>query len=64
MNDQLTRDVAARRRAEAVLREREGRIRRLIDANIIGICTRGRRRIGLKWSLAKSWAFRHSCYGT
>jgi PAS domain S-box-containing protein len=38
MNDQLTRDVAARRRAEAVLREREGRIRRLIDANIIGIC--------------------------
>jgi PAS domain S-box-containing protein len=37
MNDQLTRDVAARRRIEAVLREREGRIRRLVDANIIGI---------------------------
>jgi PAS domain S-box-containing protein len=37
VNDQLTRDVAARRRAEAVLQEREARIRRLVDANIIGI---------------------------
>jgi PAS domain S-box-containing protein len=36
-NDQLTRDVAARREAETVLREREARIRRLIEANIIGI---------------------------
>ena len=36
-NDELARDVAARRRAEAVLREREARIRRLVDANIIGI---------------------------
>lgn len=37
VNDQLTRDVAARQQVEAVLREREGRIRRLIDADIIGI---------------------------
>jgi PAS domain S-box-containing protein len=37
VNDQLTRDVAARRQIEAVLREREARIRRLIDADIIGI---------------------------
>jgi PAS domain S-box-containing protein len=37
INEQLTRDVAARRQVEAVLREREGRIRRLIDADIIGI---------------------------
>jgi PAS domain S-box-containing protein len=37
INEQLTRDVAARRQAEAVLREREARIRRLIDAGIIGI---------------------------
>jgi PAS domain S-box-containing protein len=37
VNDKLAADVAARRRAEAVLREREARIRRLVDANIIGI---------------------------
>jgi PAS domain S-box-containing protein len=37
VNDQLTRDVAARRQVEAVLREREARIRRLVDANIIGV---------------------------
>ena len=37
INEQLTRDVAARRQTEAVLREREARIRRLIDADIIGI---------------------------
>ncbi|HTO66569.1 MAG TPA: PAS domain S-box protein [Bradyrhizobium sp.] len=37
VNDQLAQDVAARRQAEAVLREREARIRRLVDANIIGI---------------------------
>jgi PAS domain S-box-containing protein len=37
INSQLTRDVAIRRQVEAVLREREARIRRLIDANIIGI---------------------------
>jgi PAS domain S-box-containing protein len=37
VNDQLTRDVSARQQVEAVLREREARIRRLIDANIIGI---------------------------
>jgi PAS domain S-box-containing protein len=36
-NEQLTRDVAARRQAEAVLRDREARTRRLIDAGIIGI---------------------------
>ena len=36
-NEQLTRDAAARRQAEAILRERESRIRRLIDADIIGI---------------------------
>lgn len=37
INEQLTRDVAARRQTEIVLREREARIRRLIDADIIGI---------------------------
>ena len=37
INEQLTRDVAARRQTETVLREREARIRRLIDADIIGI---------------------------
>ncbi|WP_263353287.1 sensor histidine kinase [Acidicapsa acidisoli] len=37
INEQLSRDVAARRQTEAVLREREARIRRLIDADIIGI---------------------------
>ena len=37
VNDELAQDVAARRKAEAVLREREARIRRLVDANIIGI---------------------------
>ena len=37
INEQLTQDVAARRQTEAVLREREARIRRLIDADIIGI---------------------------
>jgi PAS domain S-box-containing protein len=37
INEQLTRDVAARRQTEAVLREQEARIRRLIDADIIGI---------------------------
>src|ERR1700733_7566701 len=37
INEQLTRDVAARRQTEAILREREARIRRLIDADIIGI---------------------------
>jgi PAS domain S-box-containing protein len=37
VNDQLTQDVAARRQVEAVLLEREARIRRLVDANIIGI---------------------------
>ena len=37
VNQQLAQDVAARRQAEAVLREREARIRRLIEANIIGI---------------------------
>lgn len=37
INEQLTRDVAARRQTERVLREREARIRRLIDADIIGI---------------------------
>lgn len=36
-NDQLTRELAARRQAEANVREREARIRRLVDANIIGI---------------------------
>ena len=30
-------DVAVLRQAQAVLREREARIRRLVDANIIGI---------------------------
>ncbi len=37
INEQLTQDVAARRQTETVLREREARIRRLIDAGIIGI---------------------------
>jgi PAS domain S-box-containing protein len=37
VNDELARDVAARRQAEAILREREARIRRLVDADIIGI---------------------------
>jgi len=36
-NEKLTQDVMARRQAEAVVREREARIRRLVDANIIGI---------------------------
>ncbi|QQO16837.1 PAS domain S-box protein [Bradyrhizobium diazoefficiens] len=36
-NDQLARELAARRQAEATVREREARIRRLVDANIIGI---------------------------
>jgi PAS domain S-box-containing protein len=36
-NDQLTRELAARRQAEATVREREARIRRLVDANIIGV---------------------------
>jgi PAS domain S-box-containing protein len=37
VNDELARDVAARRQAEATLREREARIRCLVDADIIGI---------------------------
>ncbi len=37
VNDQLARDVAARRLTEAILREREAQIRRLVDANILGI---------------------------
>ena len=37
VNDELANDVAARCRTEAILRERDARIRRLIDANIIGI---------------------------
>jgi PAS domain S-box-containing protein len=37
VNDELAEDVAARRKTEAILRERDARIRRLIDANIIGI---------------------------
>ncbi|WP_205927317.1 PAS domain S-box protein [Rhizobium sp. P32RR-XVIII] len=36
-NVQLARDVAVRSEIEAVLREREARIRRLVEANIIGI---------------------------
>jgi len=36
-NERLAQDVMARRQAEAVLRDREARIRRLVDANIIGI---------------------------
>jgi PAS domain S-box-containing protein len=37
MSDNLIRDVTALRQAEGALREREARIRRLIDADIIGI---------------------------
>ena len=37
LNDELAQDVAARRQAEAAVREREAKIRRLVDANIIGI---------------------------
>ncbi|HTO64481.1 MAG TPA: ATP-binding protein [Bradyrhizobium sp.] len=37
VNDELARDVAARRQAEAILREREARVRYLVDADIIGI---------------------------
>ena len=36
-NERLAQDVMARGQAEAALREREARIRRLVDANIIGI---------------------------
>ncbi|HUI14765.1 MAG TPA: PAS domain S-box protein, partial [Xanthobacteraceae bacterium] len=36
-NEKLARDVTAHSRAEAIVREREARIRRLVDANIIGI---------------------------
>ncbi len=40
VNDKLAQDVAARRQVETALREREAKIRRLVDANIIGIFVR------------------------
>jgi len=40
VNDKLAQDVAARRQVETALREREAKIRRLVDANIIGIFIR------------------------
>lgn len=36
----IARDISGRKRAEELLREREARIRRLVDANIIGIFIR------------------------